>query len=107
MEMEGTGTAPPAPPGQSPSSQAMTALVFAVLGLTCCQLLSPIAWYLGAQEKRAIREGRSPAAGQAIANVAVLLGIAGVVLFGMVVLWITFWGGMAVLGAFIKAASSR
>ena len=83
---------------QSASSQAITALVLGILGVvTCCGILSPIAWYLGSQEQRAIREGRSPAAGQGLAQAAVILGIIGtiVLVFGM--LWAFFWGGMAVL----------
>jgi hypothetical protein len=79
------------------SSQAVTALVLGVLGLVCCQLLSPIAWFLGNQEVRAIREGRSPQAGQSIAAVAVALGIGGTILMLFILLWVVFFGGLAVL----------
>jgi len=84
-------------PAQSASSQAVTALVLGILGVVCCGLLAPVAWYLGNQEGRAIREGRSPVAGEQFAKIAVILGIIGTVLLGLSLLWIFFAGGMAVL----------
>lgn len=88
------------PQSQSPSSQAITALVLGILGImTCCGILSPIAWYLGSQEQKAIREGRSPAAGEASAKVAVILGIVGTILMALGLFWVFFWGGLAVLSA--------
>lgn len=94
-------------PGESPqsqtaSSQAITALVLGILGIvTCCGILSPIAWYLGKQEQKAIGEGRSPVAGAQLAQVAVILGIVGTILMVFGLLWVFFWGGLAVLSAFM------
>ena len=87
------------PPGQpqSSSTQAVTALVLGILGVVCCALLAPIAWYLGNQEQKAIREGRSPAAGEGLAKAAVILGIIGTILLVLSLLWIFFMGGMAIL----------
>jgi uncharacterized membrane protein YjgN (DUF898 family) len=82
---------------QSSSNQAITALVLGILGIICCGLLAPIAWYLGNQELMAIREGRSPAAGEGLAKAAKILGIIGTVLLVLSLLWIFFAGGMAVL----------
>lgn len=97
MTIQGDGPTP-----QSASSQAITALVVGILGfVTCCHILSPIAWYLGNQERKAIREGRSPQAGESLAQVAVILGIVGTVLLVFGLLWIFFWGGLAVLSAFL------
>jgi len=86
-------------PGQSQSSstQAVTALVLGILGVVCCGLLAPIAWYLGNQEQKAIREGRSAAAGEGLAKAAVILGVIGTVLLALSIVWIFFWGGMAIL----------
>lgn len=94
-----TGKMSVANPGQqqSSSTQAVTALVLGILGVVCCGLLAPIAWYLGNQEMKAIREGRSPAAGEGISKAAVILGIIGTVLLVLSVLWIFFMGGMAIL----------
>ena len=86
-------------PGQSQSSstQAIVALVLGILGIICCGLLAPIAWYLGSQEVRAIQEGRSPVAGEGLAKAAKILGIIGTVLLVLSILWIFFAGGMAIL----------
>lgn len=92
-------------PGEGPqattaSSQAITAVVLGILGIiTCCGILSPIAWYLGSQEQKAIREGRSPVAGATLAQVAVILGIVGTILMVFGLLWVFLWGGLAALSA--------
>ena len=73
-------------------------LVLGILSIvTCCGILAPIAWYLGSQEQKAIREGRSPVAGEGLAKAGVILGIIGTILMVMGILWIFLWGGMAVL----------
>jgi hypothetical protein len=90
---------------QSSSSQAITALVLGILGIICCGFLAPIAWYLGNQEQQAIREGRSPIAGEGLAKAASILGIIGTVLLALTLIWILFFGGMAVLGGLSGAAA--
>lgn len=94
----------PAPPKSS--SQATTALVLGILGVVCCGLLAPIAWYMGNQEMKAIREGRSPAAGEGITKAAVILGIIGTVLLALSLCWIFFAGGMAVLSGMSQGMGS-
>ncbi|HKV09205.1 MAG TPA: DUF4190 domain-containing protein [Thermoanaerobaculia bacterium] len=86
---------PPAPPASS--SQAVTALVLGILGVVCCGLLAPIAWYLGNQELQAIRQGRAPASGEGLAKAAQILGIIGTILLVLTTLWVFFAGGMAIL----------
>ncbi|HSS51309.1 MAG TPA: DUF4190 domain-containing protein, partial [Thermoanaerobaculia bacterium] len=61
---------PPPPPSsqylsppQSASTNAIVSLVLGILGVICCGLMAPIAWYLGNQELKAIQAGSSPAAG--------------------------------------------
>jgi hypothetical protein len=91
---------PPPPPtsaSASASGQAITALVLGILGVICCGLLAPVAWYLGQAELAAIREGRSPVAGQGLAMAAKILGIIGTIFLVLGLVWIFFWGGMAVL----------
>ncbi|HEX9668624.1 MAG TPA: DUF4190 domain-containing protein [Thermoanaerobaculia bacterium] len=86
-----------------PSSQAVTALILGILGLpTCCWLPAPLAWYLGSQELRSIREGRSSAAGQGFATAGVIMGIIGTVLLVVTFVWAFAFGGMAVLGALME-----
>ena len=89
---------------EKPSSQAITALVIGLIGiLTCCgTVLSPVAWYLGSQEQKAIREGRSPAAGEALAKVAIILGIVGTAVLALLILWIFLMGGLAVISGFLN-----
>lgn len=95
MTVQGDGITP-----ESPSSQAITALVVSLLGIvTCCLLLSPIGWYLGRQEQQAIREGRSPKAGESLAQIAVVVGIIGTLLMVFFLFWVFFFGGLAVLSA--------
>ena len=95
MTVQGDGITP-----ESPSSQAITALILSLLGFTtCCHLLSPIAWYLGWQEEKAIREGRAPKQGEVLAKVAKILGIIGTLLLAFFLLWVFFLGGLAVLSA--------
>ncbi|HWN45040.1 MAG TPA: DUF4190 domain-containing protein [Thermoanaerobaculia bacterium] len=95
MTVQGDGLTP-----ESASSQAITALVVSILGfVTCCLLLSPIGWYLGRQEQKAIREGRSPKAGESLAQIAVVLGIVGTFVMIFFLFWVFFFGGMAVLSA--------
>lgn len=90
---------------QSASNQAITALVLGILGIVCsCGPLAIIAWYLGNQEIKAVREGRSPVAGEGLAKVAKVLGILGTVLFVLTLLWIFFWGGLVVLQGIIAAS---
>lgn len=82
---------------QSSSNQAITALVLGILGIVCCGLLAPVAWYLGNQELKAISEGRSAVAGEGLAKAAKILGIIGTILLVFTIVWVFFWGGMAIL----------
>lgn len=82
---------------QSASTQAITSLVLGILGVVCCQLFGPVAWFVGSQELKAIREGRSPAAGEGLAKAGWILGIIGSILLILTVFWIFFAGGMAIL----------
>lgn len=96
----------PASPGQPQpaSSQALTSLILGILSfVTCCLLLSPIAWYLGSQELRAIREERSPVAGETLANVGRILGIVGTLCMVFVVFWLFFMGGLALISAWANS----
>jgi hypothetical protein len=89
---------PPQPP-QSASSQAVTAFVLGILGLICCPLVGPVAWYLGKQESEAIAQGRSPVAGAGIAKTGFILGILGSIYLAGTLLWIFFLGGWVFLSA--------
>lgn len=85
------------PTPQKASSQAVTALVLGIVGILCCSVCAPIAWYMGNQEIKAIREGRSSVVGEGMAKAGQILGIIGTILMVLGILWIVFWGGMAVV----------
>jgi Domain of unknown function (DUF4190) len=93
---------PPPPPPSAPvsasaSNQAITALVLGLLGITCCHIVAPVAWFLGHGELRAIRAGRAPAAGEGFALAGKILGIIGTVILIVAFVWVLFFGGMVVL----------
>ncbi len=91
---------PPAIPGTvQQKSQATMALVFGVLGLICCGLLAPVAWYLANEEIKSIDAGLISEDKRGMAQVAKILGIIGSVLLCLGLLWIVLFGGMATLGA--------
>ncbi|MBI2346252.1 MAG: DUF4190 domain-containing protein [Deltaproteobacteria bacterium] len=63
------------------SVKAIAALVLGILSLICCGFIAGIpAIILGRSEMTAIREGRSPIAGEAVAKIGYVLGIIGTVL---------------------------
>jgi hypothetical protein len=86
------------------SSRATTALVLGILGFVCCQLCAPFAWYMGNQESKAIKAGQSPAAGQGFATAGMILGMIGTILLVFGLLWIFFFGGLAMISALSGAA---
>jgi hypothetical protein len=62
------GSVPPPPPPPLPpqsKSNATTALVLGILSVVCCQILGPVAWYLGNKELQAIKAGSAPITGEA------------------------------------------
>ena len=96
-----TPTIPPAIPGAaSPqSSKAVLSLVFGILGIVCCGLLAPVAWYLANEELKAIDAGLLSDTNRGMAQVAKILGIIGTILLGLGILWILMFGGLATIGA--------
>ncbi|HEV7667767.1 MAG TPA: DUF4190 domain-containing protein [Thermoanaerobaculia bacterium] len=88
------------PPAQAPaSSQATTALIVGIVGIVCCQLTAPFAWYLGNKELQQIAAGLSPVAGQGLAQAGKILGIIGSILLILGLVWFFFMGGMVMLSA--------
>lgn len=67
--------ASPPSPQSSPSNTAIIAVVLGILSLGGCPVLAPVAWYLGAQELKQIRQGLSPASGELPAKLGLILGI--------------------------------
>ena len=101
-----TPTIPPAIPGATQNSKATMSLVLGVLGIICCGLLAPFAWYMANEELKGIDAGRIAESNRGMAQVAKILGIIGTILLGLGLLWVVLFGGMATLGALTGAGAS-
>ncbi len=88
---------PPAAPGTS--NQATISLVLGIVGIICCGLVAPVAWWMGQKELAAIDSGASPEAGRGLATAGKILGIIGTILLGLTLIWVVGFGGLAVLSA--------
>lgn len=97
------------PPGQyyqpvmyPEQSQSTVVLVLGILGLVFCQVLAPIAWYMGNTELAAIDEGRRDPTNREHANIGRILGIIGTLLIVLAlaffVIWILFAGAIIIGG---------
>jgi len=81
------------------STKATTILVLGILGIICCQIAGPIAWYMGRQELALIRAGSVSAQDETIVKIGMILGIISSILLLLGVIWVVFLGGLATLGA--------
>lgn len=61
------------------------ALVLGILGLVVCQIIAPIAWYLGHKEVSAIDAGRRSPENRGMGLAGKILGIVGTVLIALFV----------------------
>lgn len=97
---------PPAIPGAATqqNSRAVMTVILGVLGIVCCGLLAPVAWYLANEELKAIDAGRLSDTNRGMAQVGKILGIIGTILLGLGLLWILLFGGMATIGALTGAS---
>jgi hypothetical protein len=86
------------------NNRPMITLVLGIVGIICCGLAAPVAWYMGKQELAAIAAGQAAREGEQLAKVGMILGIIGTVLLALTLIWIFFAGGMAFLGALSGAA---
>ena len=80
------------------SGRAIASLVLSILGLVGCMFFGSIpGMILGKMEMNAIREGRAPQAGDAIAKVGFYVGIAATVIYGLggLVFALLFFIGLA------------
>jgi hypothetical protein len=88
--------------GGPTTGRATTILVLSIVGLLCCPMTSPVAWWLGVQELGAIRRGDSPPANQAAAQIGMILGILGTGLLAFLLLWVFAFGGLAALSILLN-----
>jgi hypothetical protein len=83
-------------PAPGASARAIAALVLGILAFPACQLLSPVAWYLGHVELRDIAAGRASLDGQGLARAGQVLGIVGTLLLGLILAAVLFWVAVVV-----------
>lgn len=81
---------------EKPSSRAVMALVFAVVGINCCLLPGIIGLVLGTAELAAIERGEAPAAGKNLARGGQIIGGISAALSGLAII------GAAVFFIFMK-----
>jgi hypothetical protein len=91
--------APPPSPSSPPSNSAIIAVVLGILSLGGCPVLAPIAWFMGAQELKRIRQGFSPASGELPAKLGMILGI----VMSLVLLLLVFFVLLFGFGIFVSA----
>jgi hypothetical protein len=85
------------------TGKAIVILVLGIFGVVCCPVTAPIAWVLGQSELAAVRRGAAPAANEALAQIGMVLGILGTVLFVFFLLWIFAFGGLAALSVLLHS----
>ncbi len=85
------------------TGKAIVILVLGIFGIVCCPVTAPIAWVLGQSELAAVRRGAAPAANEALAQIGMVLGILGTVLFVFFLLWIFAFGGLAALSVLLHS----
>jgi len=103
--MDPTVQPPPPPAAQGSSSQATMALVLGIVGIVCCGLAAPVAWWMGQKELAAIDAGTNPESGRGLATAGKILGIIGTILLVLGLIWMIGFGGLAFLSALSGAAN--
>ncbi|MGF1598517.1 MAG: hypothetical protein ACFCVK_16565 [Acidimicrobiales bacterium] len=75
------------PAGYPRQSQAVAALVLAIVGYFCCGVPSLVGMLMGRQEMRAIDEGRTDPTQRSTAQAAFIIGLICTILYGIVLLF--------------------
>ena len=102
--MSDYGSVPPPPPpsgGGAPGPidhpKGVTILVLGILGLVCCQPVGIAAWLMGNNVMQEIDADPSRYANRQLVQIGRILGIVATVLFALTLIWVLFFGGLAVL----------
>ncbi|MFQ5350198.1 MAG: DUF4190 domain-containing protein [Thermoanaerobaculia bacterium] len=78
-------------------------LVFGILGIVCCPILAPVAWFMANQELKGIAQGHIQASNEGTAKAGMILGIIGTVFLALWLVWVFLAGGLAFIGALAEA----
>jgi uncharacterized membrane protein len=85
------------------ASQAVLALVVAIIGLVAFQIISPVAWVLANREIQGIDQGRRNPTNRGMAVAAKVIAIIGTVVLVLAVLFIV----IALVGLFAVSSTSQ
>jgi hypothetical protein len=103
--MSDFGAPPPPPPlaaggmggGAVDHPKGVTILVLGILSLVCCSPLGIAAYVMGNTALKEIDAQPGRYSNRQIVQIGRILGIVGMVLLVLSVLWVVFFGGLAVL----------
>ena len=89
--------APPPPYGMPPQDhpKAQTAMILGILGLVCCSVLAIPAYIIGNNAVREIDASGGQIGGRGMANAGKIMGIIGMVLLALSVLYVIVVFGIA------------
>lgn len=74
-------------------------LIFGILGIVCCIIFAILAWVMGSSDLKAMAEGKMDPSGEGLTKAGKILGMVGVALGVLSILWVVFFGGIAMLSA--------
>lgn len=77
--------------------KGVTILVLGILSLVCCSPLGIVAWVMGNKALAEIDQNPGGYSNRQTVQIGRILGIIGVVLLVLSLLWILFFGGLAVI----------
>ena len=97
---DGGGYAAPPPMGgggQIEHPKGMTVLILGILGLVCCSPLGIVAFVMGNNALKEIDAQPGRYSNRQIVQIGRILGIIAIVLLVLSLIWIVFFGGLAML----------
>lgn len=101
--MSDYGAPPPPPPnpmgGPVDHPKGTTILVLGILSLVCCSPLGIAAWVMGNKAIQEIDSSPGRYSNRQLVQIGRILGIVGVVLLVLSLVWIIFFGGLAAFTA--------
>lgn len=90
------------PDGRYKPHRGVLVLVFGILGMMMCGAFGIAAWMMGKNDMKEINAGRMDPEGRSLTQVGYILGIVGMVLFCLQILFIVAYIALAVV--FVAAA---
>lgn len=74
-------------------------LIFGILGIICCIIFAILAWVMGGSDLKAMADGQMDPSGEGLTKAGKILGIVGVALGVLSIIWILGFGGLAAFSA--------